>query len=64
MDCLLFLLVLNICVSFSFIAFLLLHLCSYLLLTTHLCIVNCVVDADAKYWICLYVYMYLVQELG
>jgi hypothetical protein len=52
------------CVSVSCIAFVFLLLCAYWLLTTNLCIVNCVVDVDAKYCICLYVYMYLVQELG
>ena len=53
-----------VCVSVSCIAFVFLLLCAYWLLTTNLCIVNCVADADTKYWICLYVYIYLVQELG
>jgi len=64
MVCLLFLLVLNICVSVSYNAFVFLLLCACVLLTSNFCTVNCVVDADAKCWIYLCVCVFgTVQEL-
>jgi hypothetical protein len=64
MVCLCLLLVLDICNNFSLIVLLLPLLCTNSLLTTNLCVVNCIMGADAKYRICLDVYVYLVQKLG